>query len=284
MSRAIEAPALERPRSAGEWLQLGVAGAIVLVMFYPTVWMVYSAFKSNREIFKTPFALPSEWRWGNLVEAWQVGGLGTLYLNSILITTVAVALCVLFATGAAFAFTRLEFPGRQGCYRALLIGLLLPPPSVAIALFTQLRDMHLLNTPWALILPGAAWSLSLTVFLMRSYFNSMRPDMEEAARLDGASTLQIFWLISVPMVWPAMLTMIVLNTINIWNELLFALLFITDDAQRTLPVGLVRFSGYHSTDYALVFSALTITTLPILILYFILQKHVIAGLTATAMD
>ena len=277
-------PATDRPRSAGEWLQFGIAGAVVLAMVYPTIWMVYSAFKSNREIFRTPFALPGEWRWLNLVEAWETGGLGTLYLNSIFVTTVAVGLSVLCATAAAFAFTRLEFPGRKWCYRLLLIGLLLPPPSIAIALFTQLRDMHLLNTHWALILPGAAWSLSLTVFLMRAYFNSIRPDMEEAARLDGANTWQIFWTISVPMVWPAMLTMIVLNTITIWNELLFALLFITDDAKRTLPVGLVRFSGYHSTDYALVFSALTITTLPILIVYFILQKQVIAGLTATALD
>lgn len=279
MSRATE-----RPRSPAEWLQFGVAGMIVLIVFYPAVWMTYSAFKSNREIFKSPFALPKEWLWGNLVEAWTVGGLGTLYLNSVVVTTVAVGMCVLFATAAAFAFTRLEFPGRRLLYRILLIGLLIPPPSVAIALFTQLRDMHLLNTLWALILPGAAWQLAFTVFLMRAYFNSVRPDMEEAARLDGANVWQIFWSISVPMVWPAMLTMIVLNTISVWNELLFALLFVTDDTQRTLPVGLIRFSGYHSTDYSLVFAALAITTVPILILYFILQRHVIAGLTATAMD
>lgn len=279
MSRATE-----RRRSTAEWLQFGAAGVIVLVTFYPAIWMVYSSFKSNREIFRSPFALPAEWRWQNLIEAWQVGGLGTLYFNSVFVTLVAVSMCVLFATAAAFAFTRLEFPGRKLMYRILLIGLLLPPPSVAIALFTQLRDMHLLNTPWALILPGAAWQLAFTVFLMRAYFISIRPDMEEAARLDGANTWEIFWHVSVPMVWPAMLTMVVLNTISVWNELLFALLFITDDAQRTLPVGLVRFSGYHSTDYSLVFSALTITTVPILILYFILQRHVIAGLTATAMD
>jgi len=279
MSRATE-----RPRSAAEWLQFGSAGVIVMVMFYPAVWMVYSAFKSNREIFRTPFALPGEWKWGNLIEAWNVGGLGTLYLNSVFVTVMAVSMCVLFATGAAFAFTRLEFPGRTLMYRVLLVGLLLPPPSVAIALFTQLRDMHLLNTHWALILPGAAWQLAFTTFLMRSYFLSIRPDMEEAARLDGANTWEIFWHVSVPMVWPAMLTMIVLNTIAVWNELLFALLFVTDDAQRTLPVGLVRFSGYHSTDYSLVFAALAITTVPILFLYFILQRHVIAGLTATAMD
>lgn len=276
--------AIERKRSPAEWLQFGAGAAIVLVMFYPAIWMVYSSFKSNREIFKTPFNLPAVWRWENLVEAWNVGGLGTLYLNSVFVTVIAVGLCVVAATAAAFAFTRLDFPARKPLYRLLLIGLLLPPPAVAIALFTQLRDMHLLNTPWALILPGAAWQLALTVFLMRGYFNAMRPDMEEAARLDGATTWEIFWYVSVPMVWPAMLTMIVINTIAIWNELLFALLFVTDEDKRTLPVGLVRFSGYHSTDYALVFAALTITTVPILILYFILQRHVIAGLSATAMD
>lgn len=279
MSRATEGR-----RSAPEWLQFAAGAALVAAMFYPTVWMVISGFKSNREIFRQPFGLPATWRWENFVEAWDKGGLGQLYLNSLFVTAIAVTLCVGFATAAAFGFSRLEFPGRRLLYRVLLIGLLLPPPTVAIPLFTQLRDMGLLNSPWALILPGAAWSLSLTVFLMRSFFNSVRPDMEEAARIDGANIWQIFFQVSVPMVWPAMLTMIILNTINIWNELLFALLFIVDEDKRTLPVGLVRFYGYHSTDYALVFAALSITTVPILILYFILQKHVIAGLTATAMD
>ena len=276
--------ATERPRSTGEWVQFALALLLVAAMFYPTVWMVLSAFKNNREIFRTPFALPSVWRWENFGKAWELGKLGTLYLNSLFVTAVAVTLCVSCATAAAFAFARLEFPGRRLAYRLLLLGLLLPPPTVAIPLFMQLRDMGLLNTPWALILPGAAWSLSLTVFLMRSYFTTLRPDMEEAAKIDGANTFQIFWNVSVPMVWPAVLTMIVLNTINIWNELLFALLFIVDEDKRTLPIGLIRFYGYHSTDYSLVFAALTITTLPVLLLYFVLQRHVIAGLTATSMD
>lgn len=277
-------PATEKRRSFGEWVQFGVGAALVAAMFYPTVWMVLSALKNDREIFRQPFSLPSVWRWENFATAWELGGMGNLYINSLIVTSSAVALCVCCATAAAFAFTRLEFPGRRIIYRVMLIGLLLPPPTVAIPLFVQLRDMGLLNTLWALILPGAAWSLSLTVFLMRAYFNSVRPDMEEAARIDGAGTWQIFFLISVPMVWPAMLTMIVINTINIWNELLFALLFVVDEDKRTLPVGLVRFYGYHSTDYSLVFAALTITTVPVLVLYFFLQKQVIAGLTATAMD
>lgn len=267
-----------------ERLRLGLAGLIVLASFYPTIWMVLSAFKSDREIFRDPFGLPGIWRWGNFSEAWVTGGLGRLYLNSILVTSVAVAITVFAATAAAFAFARLEFRGRDLIYRVFLIGLLLPPPAIAIPLFTQLREMQLLNTVWALILPGAAWSLAITIFIMRSYFISFRPDMEEAALLDGCSIWQVFWHISVPMVKPAMLTVTVLNTINIWNELLFALLFISDEEKRTLPAGLVRFYGFHSTDYALVFAALTISILPILGLYFILQRQVIAGLTSIAMD
>jgi ABC-type glycerol-3-phosphate transport system permease component len=271
-------------RSPAEWLQLVLGASIVAAMFYPTVWMVLSAFKSNREIFRDPFGLPDTWRWSNFAEAWASGGLGGLYLNSLIVTAVAVTLAVLCATAAAFAFSRLEFPGRRWLYRLLLVGLLLPPPVVAIPLFGILRDMGLLNTLWALILPGAAWSLSLTVFIMYGYFNAIRPDMEEAALLEGASTWQIFRDISLPMVWPSMLTVAIVNTINIWNELMFALLFITDEEKRTLPVGLIRFFGRYSTDYAMVFAALTITTLPILALYFLLQRHVIAGLSATAMD
>jgi raffinose/stachyose/melibiose transport system permease protein len=271
-------------RRPEEWAQFIIGGLIVLVMFYPTVWMVISSFKTNREIFRDPFGLPADWRWGNFVEAWQVGGLGQLYVNSFIVTGVAVAVTVTLATAAAFAFTRLEFPGRRFAYRLLLIGLLLPPPAVAIPLFTIMRDWHMLNTLWAIILPSAAWSLSFSVFLMRGYFNTVRPDMEEAAIIDGANIFQVFRDISIPMVWPAMLTMIIINTINIWNELMFALLFIVDDDKRTLPVGLVRFYGFHSTDYSLMFAALTITTLPILLLYFILQRHVITGLSATALD
>jgi ABC-type glycerol-3-phosphate transport system permease component len=271
-------------RSPGEWLQLGAGCAVVCAMFYPAVWMVLSALKTNREIFKDPFGLPDDWKWSNFAEAWDEGGLGALYLNSAIVTATAVTLTICIATAAAFAFSRLEFPGRRWLYRILLIGLLLPPPVVAIPLFAILRDLGLLNTLSALILAGSAWSLSLTIFIMTGYFNSIRPDMEEAAMLEGANIWQIFRDISVPMVWPSMLTLSIVNTINIWNELMFALLFVVDDDKRTLPVGLIRFFGRYSTDYAMVFAALTITTVPILALYFLLQRHVIAGLSATAMD
>jgi ABC-type glycerol-3-phosphate transport system permease component len=272
------------PRNATEWAQFAVGAVIVAGMCFPAFWMIYSAFKTNREIFRTPYALPETWHWENLTKAWADGGLGELYLNSILVTAASVILCACLATLAAYAFARLEFPGRRVLYRVFLIGLLLPPPAVAIALFTQLRDMGLLNTLWALIFANAAWSLSITLYLMSGYFRTLKREMEEAARLEGANTFQVFWTVVLPMVKPAVITTAILNTINIWNELMFALLFISDDSSRTLPAGIVRFSGYHSTNYALVFAALTITTVPIMLLYFVSQRHVIRGLTAARVD
>jgi raffinose/stachyose/melibiose transport system permease protein len=272
------------PRTAGEWLQFGIGAVIVAGMCFPALWMTYSSFKTNHEIFRAPYALPQAWHWENLAKAWTDGGLGGLYLNSIIVTAASVILCAFFATLAAYAFARLEFPFRRLLYRVFLIGLLLPPPAVAIALFTQLRDMGLLNTLWALIFANAAWTLSITLYLMSGYFRTLKREMEEAARLEGADTFRVFWYVVLPLVKPAMITTGILNTINIWNELMFALLFISDDASRTLPAGIVRFSGFHSTNYALVFAALTITTVPIMIFYFISQRHVIRGLTAARAD
>ena len=272
------------PRSLRDWLQFGIGAVVVAGMCFPAIWMIYSSLKTNREIFRTPYALPETWQWQNLAKAWEDGGLGDLYLNSIIVTVAAVTLCACAATLAAYAFARLEFPGRRVLYRVFLIGLLLPPPAVAIALFTQLRDMGLLNTLWALIFANAAWSLSITLYLMTGYFRTLKREMEEAARLEGADAFRVFWYVILPMVKPAVITTAILNTINIWNELMFALLFISDDARRTLPAGIVRFSGFHSTNYALVFAALTITTVPIMIFYFVSQRHVIRGLTAARVD
>ncbi|MBK1867489.1 carbohydrate ABC transporter permease [Aestuariivirga sp. YIM B02566] len=273
-----------RPRTPGEWLQFGAGSVIVTVMCFPAIWMVYSAFKSNREIFRSPFGLPAEWRFENFTKAWIEGGLGALFLNTIIVTGLGVAMSVFFASMAAYAFTRLDFPGRRALARLFLVGLLLPPPAVAIALFTQLSALGLINTLWALILTNGAWTIALTTYLLGGYFRSLKREMEEAALLEGANRFQIFWHVVMPLVKPAMITVAILNAINIWNELLFALLFISDDAKRTLPAGIVRFSGYHSTDYSLIFAALTITTIPIMIFYFICQRHVMRGLTAAVAE
>ncbi|MCA9839193.1 MAG: carbohydrate ABC transporter permease [Trueperaceae bacterium] len=257
---------------------------IVTGMGFPLVWMLYSSLKTNREISRSILALPKAFRWQHFVEAWVEGHLGRLYINSLIVTGVSVMLIVVLSSLAAYAFARLKFRGRDTLYYIFLIGLLLPSQAVIIPLFILLRDLNLLNTWWALILPYSSWSLALTIYLLKSFYLTLPQELEDAARMDGAGLFQIFYLIMLPLVRPAMVTIIILNLVGLWNELLFSLLFIRDDVLRTLPAGLLSFYGYHNVDYRLVFSALSITTVPILIIYFFFQKQVIAGLTVGSIE
>ena len=265
-------------------LHYWVAVTVVVGMAFPLIWMLYSGFKTNQEIANAPLALPAVWNWQHFVEAWQLGNLGRLYLNSLLVTGVSVTALVMIASLAAYAFARLRFRGRDALFYLLLIGLLLPAQVVIIPLFFLLRDLQLLNTYWALILPYMSWPLALTIYLLRSYYLTLEGELEDAARIDGANLFQTYAFVMFPLVRPALATVVILNLVNLWNELLFAMLFIQDERLRTLPAGLLAFSGYYLVDYRLVFAALSITTVPILVLYFVFQRHVIAGLTTGALD
>ena len=265
-------------------LHYWVSATIVLGMAFPLVWMIYSSMNTKKEIFRTPFSFPGELRFEHFYNAWVKGNMGTLYFNSLFITGTSVAIVVLLACLAAFAFARLQFPGRDYIFYVFIIGLLLPQQVVVLPLFVQLREMDLLDTPWALIFPYSSWALALTIYLLRAFFMTLPKEVEEAAFIDGASLFRTFWSISLPMVKPALITMCILNAINLWNELLLSLLFILDDSKRTLPSGLLKFYGYHNVNYSLVFSALSISTVPILILFFLTQKHIIKGLAAARID
>jgi ABC-type glycerol-3-phosphate transport system permease component len=253
-------------------------------MGFPLVWMLYSSLKTNREISRSILSLPKAFRWQHFIEAWIEGNLGRLYVNSLIVTGTSVLIIVVFSCLAAYAFARLKFKGRDTLYFLFLIGLLLPSQVVIIPLFVLLRDLNLLNTWWALILPYSSWSLALSIYLLKSFFLTLPQELEDAARIDGAGLIQIFYFVMLPMIRPALITIIILNLVGLWNELLFSLLFIRDDALRTLPSGLLNFYGYHSVDYRLVFSALSISTVPILIIYFFFQKQVIAGLTVGSIE
>lgn len=265
-------------------LHYWVVSMIVIGMGFPLIWMLYSSLKTNREISRSILALPKAFRWQHFVEAWIQGDLGRLYINSFIVTGSSVLIVVLFSSLAAYAFARLTFPGRDVLYYLFLIGLLLPSQTVIIPLFVLLRDLNLLNTWWALILPYSSWSLALSIYLLKAFYLTLPQELEDAAKIDGASMFQVFYLVMLPLVRPAMVTIIILNLVGLWNELLFSLLFIRDDALRTLPSGLLSFYGYHNVDYRLVFSALSISTVPVLILYFFFQKQVIAGLTVGSME
>jgi len=261
-----------------------IALIVVALMAYPLIWMIYSSFKTNREIFLLPWSLPNKMRLDNWIQAWKAGNLGRYFINSAFVTSISVLLIVFLSSMAGYAFARLGFKGRDFLFYTFLLGLILPVQVVVIPLFAFFNKLGLLNTYFALMLPYIAWGLPLSIYIFRSFFLTLPEDIADAAKIDGCSLFGLYWRIMLPMIRPALVTIAILQSINIWNEFLLALLFIYEDELKTVPVGLLAFYGYHNINYKLIFSALSITIIPVLIVYFIFEKQIVSGLTTGALD
>jgi raffinose/stachyose/melibiose transport system permease protein len=261
---------------------LATAGMALLatVFFFPMVWMVLSSFKSNSEIFRAPFALPTSLDFGRWAEAWEVGHLGSYALNSAIVTGASVSIILICGSAAAFAFSRYRFRGRGLLMALFALGLLLPLQSYFIAqsqLFTQLA---ITDTRLALIIPYAAMGMSLAVYLLKVYLDALPNELFDAARIDGAGDARVYWTLALPLLRPGLATVAIFSALAAWNEFLLALLYIQDDALKTIPTGLLAFSSRYVTDYALLFSALSIVTIPMIVIYVVFNRHIVEGITA----
>ncbi|MFI7111288.1 carbohydrate ABC transporter permease [Nonomuraea sp. NPDC050227] len=255
--------------------------AVVSAAFFlPLLWMVASSFKSNAQIFADPFALPGSLDFGRWAEAWEVGGIGGYALNSVIVTSVSVLLILALSSAAAFAFSRFDFRGRGLFMGLLALGLLLPLQSYFIAQSTMFTELALSDTRWALIIPYTAMGLPLATYLIKVYLDALPRELFEAAHIDGASDLRVYLLIALPLLRPGLATVAVFSALSCWNEFLLALLYIQDDSLKTIPTGLLAFSSRYVTDYGLLFSALSIITLPMIAVYVVFNRQVVSGITA----
>jgi raffinose/stachyose/melibiose transport system permease protein len=254
-----------------------VLGVFSLLAVVPLVGVLLSAVTPADDP-QGSFRLPSSVELGNFVEAWSRGRFSSYMLSSLLVTVSVVALTVVLATLAGFAFARMEFPGRNVLFYLLLSGLLLPAEAFVIPLYYNLRTVGLTDTYWALILPQTAQSLAFGVFWMRNQFRSFPGEIMEAGRLDGASDWRLLWRIVVPPSAPAMITMCLLVSMWTWNEFLIPLIMVSGESLRTAPLGLAFFQGQHVTEYSLLAAAGTIVALPIVLLYLFLQRRFISGM------
>ena len=250
-----------------------------LVFVIPLVWMVFSSFKTKREIFENPFSLPQSIDLGVWASAWEKGNLGAYVVNSIIVTCGSVFLILLFAIFAAFAFSRLKFRLSKWFLLPFVLGLLLPVQSYLTAQSRLFDSVYLHNTRWALIIPYVGLGLSLAVFLLKSYLDSLPHELFEAARMDGAGDLRILFQVVMPLMRPGLATVATFSVLSCWNEFLLAMLYIQDDKLLTIPVGLLAFSGKYSTDYPLLFAALSIITIPMIGIYVIFHRQVVSGIT-----
>lgn len=252
------------------------------VMLYPLFVMVLSAFKSNDEIFASPFALPARLDLANFIHVWNESNFIRYLANSILVTSSAVTGILAFGTMAAYAIARYSFRLRGLLFLFFLSGLMIPLKLAVIPLFVQLDSFGLIDRRAGLVLIYIAMGLPSCVFIMTGFLRSLPSELEEAARIEGAGEARIMLAIMLPLVRPALIIAGIQNAVPIWNDFFFPLVFITSDALKTLPQGLTVFMGEYNTDWGVLFAGLTLAALPISLAYILLSRQFIAGMTQGA--
>ncbi|USG66987.1 carbohydrate ABC transporter permease [Brevibacillus ruminantium] len=253
----------------------------VLVTLYPLVWLTLSSLKTPREITESPWGLPSSLQWQNYVEAWKTAKVSTYFFNSLYISTISCILIVIIGSAAAFAITRMNFPRLSNwVYQFFLLGLVVPGGALLIPLYRLLQEMKLIDTHLSLILINATFALPVTIFILSAFMKAIPRELEEAAIVDGLGAFGLFVRIILPVTMPAIVTVFILNFINVWNEFIMALLFLSKEKLRTLPVGMSVFKDAFQTNYALLSAAVMYSVVPVVIVYLFLQRKIIEGVTA----
>jgi len=252
-----------------------VVGAVATLV--PLAWMVSASLMPAGEASSfPPRLLPSRLTLLHYRELFDRLSLGRAFLNSALIATSATALCLLLTSMAGYAFARLRFGGRDRLFRALLAGMVIPAQVAMLPLFLLLKEMGLVNTYWGVLVPYLAPIFA--IFMVRQYALSLPQDYLDAARVDGAGELRIYWSVVLPMCRPILVTLAVFVFMGTWNDFMWPLIELTDDRLYTLPVALANLSGEHAQDTEMMMAGAVLTVLPVLVLFLALQRHYIEGI------
>ena len=265
------------------WLPaFAVLAALSVSTVYPLVFVALTAFKTEANYAADPLGLPDPATTVYLERAIEAGNLGQYLLNSLFVVGSAVALLSVAASLAGFALAHLRFPGR-GVLLIGIVGLMTVPAAVLmIPLYRTVGQLGLINTYPGLILTYAALYLPFSIYLVASYGAGLPREILEAARVDGAGLWSTFRRVALPLSYPALATLVTLNFLWLWNELLFGLLILQDPAKRTLQVGLATLQGQHTTPIPLLAAGLLVSLAPVLIVFLLSQRTLARGLTAGA--
>ena len=261
-----------------KWTDVLVQVGLVLwaiICLFPVYWMFTFSLKSNEEIFgANVMGLPQNWLWGNYSRALNVGNMGQYFLNSLIVTLVSIIFVLVAAIMATYAMTRLQWKGRKRMNSFFMLGLTIPIHAAIVPLYTTLSRLSMLNTYWALIIPYSAFSLSMGILISIGFMGDIPYDLDEAAFLDGCGVWGIFFRVIAPLMLPAVSTVGIYTFLQCWNELMFATVFISKEAFKTLPVGIQGLSGQYTTEWGPIGAALAMATIPTLVVYIFLSKQI----------
>ncbi|MFA5388493.1 MAG: carbohydrate ABC transporter permease [Candidatus Omnitrophota bacterium] len=255
---------------------------VSITCLFPLLWMAGSSLKTQQTIFSDMSIFPKDPMWGNFYDAWTKGGFGMYFLNSLFYTVTVVFGIVIISSLAAFAFSRLKFPGKNILFYMFLGAMMIPLPGSFVPLYVLMTKLHLINTRIGYILCMINVGLSFSIYLLKTFFDKMPIELEDAARIDGCSRLGIWWNVALPLAKPAIAVIIIFSSLNVWNEYILATLIFSSKSLMPLQRGLMIFQGTHITEYSLLMAGMTITTVPIILVYLLMQRHIIKGITAGA--
>ncbi|WP_158865911.1 carbohydrate ABC transporter permease [Leifsonia sp. AG29] len=282
----VNAAAVKRKRPA-TWLENRAGtvtylflGVYSLIAVGPLLLVLINSFRTTLDISQSPLGLPTSFYFDNYVKAWNQASFGTFALNSVLVTTVSILLGVAAAAFAAFPLARWRFRGRGTLSALFLAGLLLPAQLGIVPIFTLLDSFGLVDSYLGLILVYSTLSLPLAILILTTFFKQLPENIEEAARIDGAGEIRVFFSIMLPLIRPALATVAIVQAAPIWNDFFYPLVLLRSSEKYTLPVGLTQFFGQYQSDFGVLFAALVIVSLPLIVIFVFATRQIVAGLTA----
>lgn len=262
-------------KSFSNILVYGVLILWALLCLFPVYWMITFSLKDNAEIFgENVIGLPRHWLWSNYARAMTLGQMGRYFLNSFLVAIFSIAITLTASCMATYAMTRLVWKGRDRMNKFFMLGLTIPIHAAIVPLYVVLGKAHLLNSLAALFVPYSAFALAMGILICTGFMGDIPYDLDEAAFLDGCGVWGIFFKVMVPLMVPAVATVGIYTFLQCWNELMFATVFNSSEAYKTLPVGIQGLAGQYLREWGPTGAALAIATLPTLLVYVFLSKKI----------
>ncbi len=256
--------------------------SFTVIFMYPIIWLFINSFKTKQELFQSPWTLPNSLNVENYIKAIVVGNIGRYFLNSIVITVSVVVITTLLSAMAAYGISRLRWKLSKFVLAVISLGIMIPAHATIVPLFSMFSKININNTYLAVIIPLVVFTLPIATLILTGFFSSIPREIEEAAIMDGCSIPTAFFKIIWPMTTPYLVTVAVITFIFAWNDMLFPQIFLSDPNMMTLPVGLNAFKGRYSTDYVGMIAAVVITIVPSIIIYSVLHRKIVEGMTAGA--
>lgn len=261
-----------------------IISVFAFMQLFPLIWMVDFSLLKDSDLFVSGILKwPAQPQWQNYISAWIQGHVAQYFLNSVIVNFTSIVVIGILSIMMGYAFTRMQWKLRYFTLTVILLGMMIPIHATLLPNFLIFKRIGLLNSYLGLILPYAAVSLPMGVFLMTGFMKSIPVSLEEAATIDGCGTYGIIFKIIVPLVKPAIVTVVIMSFFNSWNDFIMAFTYVSKNTYKTLPFSVYEFAGQYSSRYAVQFAVMTITALPALILYAFMNEQITKGVTVGAL-